>query len=80
MISCLITESAMNYSVYDTETELPGDMTNSLGDRVGKNLFPCGEQIHVTWVLEALYVKGLKWYFISNGEPLKVLNWNIRLG
>ena len=81
MISCLITESAMNYSVYDTETELPGDMTNSLGDRVGnKEPGPCGEQSHVTWVLEALYVKGLKWDFISNGEPLKVLNWNIRLG
>ena len=66
MISCLIIESAMNYSVYDTETELPGDMTNSLGDQVGnKEPGPCGEQSHVTWVLEALYVKGLKWYFIT---------------
>ena len=34
MNSCLITESSINYSVYDTETELPGDRTNSESGRL----------------------------------------------
>lgn len=57
----------------------------SLGDLVGKKEpGACKEQIHVArdvtrqrgkaWVLEALYVKEFKWYFISNGEPLKISN------
>lgn len=63
----------------------------SHGDWVGKKEpGPFGELFHVArdvtiqrgrgWVLGALYVKELQWYFMGNGEPLKGLKLESKAG